>query len=139
MILAIDSRFKNVGRMMSWGVQIEPGSPIFENPEKFGAVTDRKTFMDFYKIHSGKASDTYSALGYSIENYFLDGVLYSPEEFSEKIMKIKCADFCFLHNNCASYNLPFYGRMTCRARELKFKLKGFGAGKYKNMARPEFK
>ncbi len=139
MILAIDSRFKNVGRMMSWGVQIEPGSPIFENPEKFGAVTDRKTFMDFYKIHSGKASDTYSALGYSIENYFLDGVLYSPEEFSEKIMKIKCADFCFLHNNCASYNLPFYGRMTCRARELKFKLKGFGAAKYKNMARPEFK
>ncbi|HOT75572.1 MAG TPA: hypothetical protein PK467_07295 [Candidatus Wallbacteria bacterium] len=139
MILAIDSGFKNIGRMMSWGVQIEPGSPIFENPEKFGAVTDRKTFMDFYKIHSGKASDTYSALGYSIENYFLDGVLYSPEEFSEKIMKIKCADFCFLHNNCASYNLPFYGRMTCRARELKFKLKGFGAAKYKNMPRPEFK
>lgn len=139
MISDINKKFKNIGRMMSWGVQIEPGSPLFENPSAFNAVTDRKTFMDFYKIHSGKASDTYSALGYSVENYFLDGVLYSPEEFSEKIMKIKCADFCFLHNDCASYNMPFAGRLTCRLRGLKFKLKGFGAGRYKEMERPEFK
>jgi hypothetical protein len=139
MISDINKKFKNIGRMMSWGIQIEPGSPLFENPSAFDAVTDRKTFMDFYKIHSGKASDTYSALGYSVENYFLDGVLYSPEEFSEKIMKIKCADFCFLHNDCASYNMPFSGRLTCRLRALKFELKGFGAARYKNSQRPEFK
>ena len=139
MILTIDSKFKNIGRMMSWGVQIEPGSPIFENPALYGAVTDRKTFMDFYRIHSGKSSDTYSALGYSIENYFLDNELYTPEEFSEKIMKIKCADFCFLHDNCALYNLPWKGRLTCSARALKFRLKGRGPEKYKNMPRPEFK
>ena len=139
MISDINKRFKNIGRMMSWGVQIEPGSPLFENPSAFDVVTDRRTFMDFYKIHSGKASDTYSALGYSVNNYFLDGVLYSPDEFSEKIMKIKCADFCFLHNNCASYNMPFSGRLTCRLRALKFKLKGFGAARYKSMERAEFK
>ncbi len=139
MISDIDARFKNIGRMMSWGVQIEPGSPLFENPPAFNAKTDRRTFVDFYKIHSGKSSDTYSALGYSIDNYFLDGVFYSPEEFSKKIMKIKCADFCFLHNNCASYNMPLAGRLTCRLRAAKFKLKGFGAGRYKKMGRPEFK
>lgn len=139
MILDIDSRFKNIGRMMTWGVQIEPGSPIFENPALYGAVTDRKTFMDFYRIHSGKSSDTYSALGYSIENYFLDNELYTPEEFSEKMMRIKCADFCFLHDDCARYNLPWKGRLTCAARALKFRLKGRGPQKYKNMPRPEFK
>ncbi len=139
MIKTIDSRYDNIGRMMTWGIQTEPGAPLFEKPEFFNAVTDRKTFMDFYKIHSGANSDTYSALGYSIKNYFLDGKTYSPEEFSEKIMQIKCRDFCFLHNDCASYNMPFAGRLTCKLRALGFWLKGFGKNRYLNMKRPEFK
>jgi len=139
MISEIDSRYKNIGRMMSWGVQLEPGSPMFENPEKYDAITDRKTFMDFYELHSGKKSDTYSAFGYSLKNYFLDGRSYSTEEFSEMMTKLKCRVFCFLNNDCSSYSSPWFGRFTCTMRSLKFRLAGFGAEKYKKMKRPEFK
>lgn len=139
LIYKIHKTYKNIGRMMTWGIQVEPGSPLFEYPEQFNAITDRKCFLDFYKIHGGKSSDTYSVLGYSINNYFLDNKFYSPEEFSKKIMEIKCKDFCFLHNNSSKYNLPFFGRITCKLREFYFKLKGFGAKRFNNIPRPEFK
>jgi len=135
----ISAGYKNIGRMMTWGIQMEPGSPMFEKPEEFKIVTDRKTFKDFYNIHSGFHSDTYSALGYSVENYFCDGKTYTTEEFAKIMMAVKCQLFCFLHDNCAAYNSPFWGRMTCRLRALTFWLKGFGLKKYLGRKRPEYK
>jgi len=139
MIGRISANYKNIGRMMTWGIQMEPGSPMFENPSAYNVITDRRTFMDFYNIHSGKHSDTYSALGYSVSNYFLDEKTYTPEEFSEKLMAVKCADFCFLHNDCSSYNSPFWGRVTCNTRAFMLKLKGFGSKKYALKKRDEFR
>ena len=139
MIDRISANYKNIGRMMTWGIQMEPGSPMFENPSAYNVVTDRRTFMDFYNIHSGKHSDTYSALGYSVSNYFLDNQTYTPEEFSKKLMAVKCADFCFLHNDCSSYNSPFWGRMTCNLRAFMLKMKGFGAKKYAAKKRDEYR
>lgn len=139
MIDRISAGYKNIGRMMTWGIQMEPGSPMFENPSSFGASTDRKNFMDFYNVHSGFRSDTYSALGYSIDDYFLDGRNYTPEEFSKLMMAVKCQLFCFLHDDCAAYNSPFRGRMTCRLRALKFRLMGYGPKSYMAKKRPEYK
>lgn len=138
MILKIHKTHKNIGRMMTWGIQTEPGSPMFENPSAHGIITDRKSFLDFYRIHSGLHSDTYSALGYSVADYFLDKKTYSPAEFSERMMRLKCRHFCFLHNDCASHNMPFAGRLTCGLRALKFRLRGFGAAKYYGAKRAEF-
>jgi len=138
LISRIHRDYRNIGRMMTWGIQTEPGSPMFENPSDHSIITDRKSFSDFYRIHSGLHADTYSALGYSVADYFLDKKTYSPAEFSEKIMRIKCRHFCFLRNDCASHNMPFAGRLTCGLRAVKFKLRGFGAARYYGSKRAEF-
>jgi len=126
MMATISHRYKKIlKRMMVWTIQIEPGAPQFLHPEKYGIVSDRSTFMDFYRSHGGQDSDTYSALGYYNNTFFTGAAKqYNAHEFSEEMQKLKCDHFCFLHPDASKYNTPFKGRMYCTYRSLYWKLKG---------------
>jgi radical SAM superfamily enzyme YgiQ (UPF0313 family) len=47
-------------------IEMEPGSPWYINPERFGVVTSRRSFADFVKAHSIATEGTYTSLGYYI-------------------------------------------------------------------------
>ena len=102
---------------MTWTVQLEPGSPQFEQPEVYNMQTDRTRFADFYAAHGGDRSDTYSALGFKIAGYFGDerdegGI----PEFERHLQHLKCMEFCFLAKDPRNWNAPDAGRRHCLER-----------------------
>lgn len=104
-------------RVMIWTVQIEPGSPQYEQPERFGIVTDRRSFQDYYRVHGSDEGDTYVSLGYKIPGYFGDardrgGI----PEFEAEIQHLKCMEFCFLSPDPRQAAGPDAGREHCLER-----------------------
>lgn len=113
----IIARFSNIRRLMTWSIQIEPGSRQFENPSRYGIITDRRNFMDFYHVHGGNRADTYSGLGYKLKEYFLDKRdNCTIHEFERRLMQIKCEHFCFLNEDPRLYASPEKGRKECLRR-----------------------
>lgn len=104
-------------------VEIEPGAPWQIDPERFGIVTSRKTFRDFYEAHSQQGASAYTDLGYYIPDYFKDPL--DPEDaeadFAGRLQKIRCKHFCFAHPDVRKTSSPFWGRTFCRTlRVLRF-------------------
>jgi radical SAM superfamily enzyme YgiQ (UPF0313 family) len=111
------ARFPNLRRIIVWTVQLEPGSPQFERPEQFEMVTDRNCFVDFYKAHGGQHADTYSSLGFKINNYFGDERDHGGiAEFERAIQHFKCMELCFLAPDPRDFALPEQGRKHCFER-----------------------
>lgn len=117
----LSDRFPNLRRIMVWSVQLEPGSPQFERPGDFDMVTDRHTFLDFYRLHGGLAGDTYSSLGFKINHYFGDsrddgGI----PDFERHLQHLKCMELCFLSPDPREHAQPEAGRNHCfqRRKEL---------------------
>jgi radical SAM superfamily enzyme YgiQ (UPF0313 family) len=113
----LPAKFSNIRRCMVWSVQLEPGSPQFETPERFNMTTDRSSFADFYRVHSGVHADTYSSLGFKIDGYFGDerdegGI----QEFERHLQHLKCMEFCFLAPDPRDFALPEKGRAHCFER-----------------------
>ncbi|MFM7203753.1 MAG: radical SAM protein [Myxococcota bacterium] len=109
--------YPNTRRVMTWTVQLEPGSPQFERPHTLGMQTDRSCFLDFYHAHGGSRADTYSSLGFKIEGYFGDerdnG---SIADFERELQALKCQMFCFLAKDPRQWNTPEAGRRHCLER-----------------------
>ncbi len=113
----IATRYRHARRVMTWTVQLEPGSPQFERPQDFGMVTDRSCFADFYEAHGGDHADTYSVLGFKVADYFGDerdegGIA----EFERHMQQLKCMEFCFLAKDPRQWNRPEEGRRHCLER-----------------------
>lgn len=119
-------RYPNLKRLMVWSIQLEPGAPQFECPEKYGIEPERRNFLDFYQSHSGLFSDTYSALGYRSRCFFPEGEAPDGRSFAEQLQEIKCEQFCFLHPDPRYYNPPEKGRAYCEERMRAWKEKGRG-------------
>jgi len=105
--------FDNIRRLMVWAVQLEPGSPMFDAPERWGITTNRRTLADFVEAHRGRG-DAYAVLGYSIPGFFGDkrdkgGI----EEFEKHFQQFKCMEFCFHSRDPRVYNQPLLGRREC--------------------------
>jgi radical SAM superfamily enzyme YgiQ (UPF0313 family) len=116
-IQKIASSYNNIRRLMTWSVQLEPGSPQFERPEQFNLITDRSRFTDFYRAHGGDRADTYSSLGYKVCDYFGDsrdegGI----QEFERHLQHLKCMEFCFLGRDPRFWQTPLKGREHCLER-----------------------
>lgn len=124
MIDHIRGRYDNIGRLMTWSVQLEPGSPQFENPEKYNMVSDRKNLMDFYHAHKGIRADTYSSLGFKINGYFGDerdnGTI---ADFERHLQHFKCMEFCFLSPDPRQHYTPQQSRQHCLERREKIALR----------------
>ncbi len=106
----IKRRFKNIGRIWSAPISLEPASPWHLHPEEFGIVSTKQTFADFYQSNSpGRGG-----LGYSIPDYMGDGKELSPQDFEKILRETKCRDFCSFHPNPVKASDPFWGRLFCR-------------------------
>ncbi len=110
---------KRYGRrncLRALSIEMEPGAPWQIDPGRYGIVTSRKTFADFLSVHSRERAGTYTDLGYYIPGYFkepLDAV--DPGgDFANRLQKLKCRHFCFIHPDGRKTSSPFWGRMLCR-------------------------
>lgn len=119
-------RFNCIRAVRTLSVEMEPGAPWFLEPERFGIVTNRRSFDDFYRAHENPENDPFTSLGYYIPDYF-DTPL-NPEDpfrdFAERMMRIKCRKFCFIHPNpekCGKH--PWQGRLFCRVASKLISLK----------------
>jgi len=106
----IKRRFKNIGRIWSAPISLEPASPWHLHPEEFGIVSTKQTFADFYQ----SSSPGCEGLGYSIPDYMEDGKELSPQDFGKILRETKCRDFCSFHPNSTKSSDPFWGRLFCR-------------------------
>jgi radical SAM superfamily enzyme YgiQ (UPF0313 family) len=106
----IKRRSKNIGRIWSAPISLEPASPWHLHPEDFGIVSAMKTFADFYQ----KSSPEGGGLGYCIPDYMGNGKELNPQDFEKVLRQAKCRDFCSFHPNPAKASDPFWGRLFCR-------------------------
>lgn len=106
-------RYENIRRLMVWAVQLEPGSPAFDDPGKWDIVSSRSTLADFVQAH-GSRGDAYTVLGYKIPDFFGDERdLGRIEEFEQHMQQFKCMEFCFHAKDPRVYNHPLLGRQEC--------------------------
>jgi hypothetical protein len=106
----IKRRFKNIGRIWSAPISLEPASPWHLHPEEFGIVSTKQTFADFYQ----SSSPGRGGLGYSIPAYMGNGRELDPQDFEKILRQAKCRDFCSFHPNPVKASSPFWGRLFCR-------------------------
>lgn len=106
----IKRRFKNIGRIWSAPISLEPASPWHLHPEEFGIISTKQTFADFYQ----KSSPEGGGLGYCIPDYMGNGKELSPQGFEKILREAKCRDFCSFHPNPEKASDPFWGRLFCR-------------------------
>lgn len=103
-------------------VQLEPGSPMFENPDKYDLITERKCFKDFYEYHKKPESNPYNYLGYAPKSY------ESIEKYTEEITSIVCNKFCLLKIKLFGViESPFISKFACNILHKKYIKKGFGS------------
>ncbi|HOE67198.1 MAG TPA: radical SAM protein [Candidatus Hydrogenedentes bacterium] len=117
LITELRDAYDNIRRLMTWTVQLEPGSPQYEHPERYNIITDRQCFEDFRRAHGGPHADTYSSLGFKINDYFGDerdggGIL----DFEAHIQHLKCMEFCFLAPDPRQRLTPEQSRRHCLER-----------------------
>lgn len=106
-------------------IQIEPGAPIFEDPDLFEVTTDRANFTDFYNAHSGYEANPYTDLGYSTHCLFDEEL--TPSEYSSKIQELRCKNFCILTPTIFGKPIPAIGRFICNLRHFYWKRKRKGS------------
>jgi radical SAM superfamily enzyme YgiQ (UPF0313 family) len=106
----IKGKFKNIGRIWSSPISLEPGSPWYFHPEEFGIVSTKHSFSDF--CH--KSSPEGGGLGYFIPDYTGNGKELNEQGFESILREAKCRDFCSFHPNPTKASTPFWGRLFCR-------------------------
>jgi radical SAM superfamily enzyme YgiQ (UPF0313 family) len=106
----IKKRFKNIGRIWTSPISLEPASPWHLHPEEFGIVSTKRSFADFYH----KSSPEGGGIGYYIPDYMGDRKEFNEQRFEMILREMKCRDFCSLHPNPTKSSDPFWGRLFCR-------------------------
>lgn len=113
-IHTLNSKYSSaIRKIIMVPVQLEPGSPIYEQPGKYGFRNERKNFMDFYRSHSSPDSGPYSYLGFTSKKYFGDDM--ETAVFSKKLQDIRCQYFCLITPKIFQrLNMPFVGKLICK-------------------------
>ncbi|MBW1641423.1 MAG: cobalamin-dependent protein [Deltaproteobacteria bacterium] len=122
----IVKRFNCVRAIRTLSVEMEPGAPWHLEPERFGIVTNRRSFNDFYSSHGNPENNTFSSFGYYIPDYFEDPLdTQNPyQDFAKRMQAIKCRKFCFIHPNPEkSGKHPWQGRLFCQVASKLISLK----------------
>ena len=126
--------FKMIGRVITFLIDLVPGSLIYENPEKFDAQINMHSFMDYYNSFKHPLHSTYALCEYKLNHYFNDerdeG---SIEDFSKRLQYIKCRYFCGINEqyndqedfdknavNCANQRQKVYDEIGVNIRAVPF-------------------
>lgn len=119
------SKFKHLMSVIVIPIQLEPGSPLFDEPQKYQAVTERKTFSDFYEYHKKPDSNPYSYLGYATQS--LEEAECNIEKFGEYIFNERCKKFCTYYVNLfGKFDVPALARIKCNLIHKKWLKSGYG-------------
>ena len=106
-------------------IQIEPGSPMFEDPEKYGVISTRSTFMDFYESHGRNDSGPLTYLGYTNKAY--PEAADDPKAYEAALQRIRCKKFCVIAPRLfGKLEMGIVSRALCGLRHAKWKRSGFG-------------
>jgi radical SAM superfamily enzyme YgiQ (UPF0313 family) len=118
-------KYRHMRAIRTLAVEMEPGSPWHLDPDRFGIVTDRKNFADFYHAHSDQDQGAYTSFGYYIPGYFEKPL--DPKnpfhDFAQRMQRLKCSKFCFIHPNPRKAGRPWQGRMFCAVASRLIRLK----------------
>ncbi len=118
-------KFKNLLSIIMVPVQLEPGSPLFENPKKHNSVTERKCFRDFYEYHKKPSSNPYSYLGYA--THALEETACDINKFNEFILKERCKNFCMVQIKLfGKYYIPGLSKLVCALSHKRWQRNGYG-------------
>jgi len=106
-------------------IQLEPASPIYENPSLWGVKTERSCFNDFYEYHKRPGSNPYTYTGYTSDSLVkTDG---DVSAFSRFISRERCKNCCIIQFKLfGKIYLPFVSRLLCNRRHSRWIKKGFG-------------
>lgn len=119
------SKFKYLISVIVIPVQLEPGSPLFDEPEKYQAVTERKCFKDFYEYHKRPDSNPYSYLGYATQS--LEEAECNIDKFGQYISNERCKKFCtFYIKLFGKFDVPALARIKCSLIHKRWLKIGFG-------------
>jgi pyruvate-formate lyase-activating enzyme len=115
LMLNLRRHFKNITSVRAFTVEIEPGSPLQIEPDKYGAVTNRRNFIDYYAASSWDDSNPYAGLGYHLPAFFKDQSRCDDlKTFEGEMQKLRCRSFCLLQGK----DSPFTGRLKCWFKRL---------------------
>ncbi len=106
----IKRSFKNIGRIWTSTISMEPASPWYNDPASFGVVSDRQSFADYYFANSPDGN----GLGYHIPDFNGNGHNLGAANFEKILRGAKCRDHCSLHPNPKKASSPFMGRIYCQ-------------------------
>ena len=118
-------KYHHLRAIRTLSVEMEPGAPWQLEPKRFGIVTDRRCFTDFYNAHSNQDEGVFTSFGYYIPDYF-DESLDSNNpfhDFAERMQQLKCRKFCFIHPNPRKGGKPWQGRLFCAVASRLIRLK----------------
>jgi hypothetical protein len=126
MLREMVKKFKYSGRVMTFLIELVPGSPMFNEPGKFALEIDRKNFMDYYNAFAGARHPTHASCNYKIGGYFGDERDQGNiEEFGAAMRQLLCMEFCFMGNAAGGVFSPPRGRCACLEERKKI-MKEFG-------------
>ena len=106
----IKRRFRNIGRIWTSPISLEPASPWHLHPDAFGIIRTRQSFADFYR----ESTPGEGGLGYYIPDYLEGEGELDAKGFESLLRKAKCRDHCSMHPNPSKASKPFWGRLYCR-------------------------
>ncbi len=118
----LKKRFRCIWAIRAYPLEMEPGSLWQRNPERFGVVSNRKSFVNYYEANSQKNLEVLNSLGYYIPSFFKEGAS-DFASFERKMQRLKCRHFCLIHPNARRSGPPWLGRVMCRGMSLYQKLK----------------
>jgi len=111
-------------------VQLEPASPMFEDPVKYGIVGDRKCFKDFHDFHARPDGNPYTHFGYVTDS--LQEAGGCPKKFAAHLNEVRCDKFCIIGPKPFGRFLPnFLSRKLCSVHHKGWVKRGFGAAPQK--------
>ncbi len=111
--------------MFCFPIQIEPASPMYETPEKYGVTSTRSSFMDFYHSHRENNSGPFSYLGYTNSAY--EEAAGDLKMYENAMQQVRCKHFCLLSPRLfGKIEMGLLSRMLCNLKHAKWKRDGFG-------------
>jgi hypothetical protein len=122
---SLEKRFKHLSNILMVPVQLEPASPLYENPDAYAAKTERHGFRDFYDYHRKPESNPYDYLGYVTEA--LEEAGGDIPKFHDCILHERCQHFCTIQFKLfGKFTIPALSRFICTITHKRWTRKGFG-------------
>jgi len=101
----IKKKYRMLGRLNTFLIDLVPGSSMYEMPEQYGVEVGYRSFKDFYREFSDPLHTTYALCNYKLKNYFNDERdIGTISDFANKLQLIKCKYFCGINEMDDPYN-----------------------------------